>query len=169
MRLASTRRSSRSQTTSTSRPGCVKSCAPAASTVGTASGPDIMAPGSATAATQARSHSSFPGRSSYSAAKGCRISARYEATGRPRAQLLSERGRIYQYLRRRGPREDVQEIHGCFQQRAPSRDIGPPVYLSHPTLPDPVAGFVPEPSEPDDAHVLPRRQKQRRPSPVPWR
>jgi hypothetical protein len=169
MRPASTRRSSRSRTTSTSRPGCVKSCAPAASTVGTASGPDVIAPGSATAATQARSHSSFPGRSSYSAAKGCRISARYEATGRPSAQLLSERGRIYQYLRRRGPREDVQEIHGCFQQRAPSRDIGPPVYLSHPVLPDPVAGFVPEPSEPDDAHVLPRRQKQRRPSPVPWR
>jgi hypothetical protein len=84
MRPASTLRSSRSDTTSTSRPVRVKSCAPAASTLGTASGPEVMAPGSA--ATQARSHSSFPGRSSYSAARGCRIPARYDATGRPSAQ-----------------------------------------------------------------------------------
>src|SRR5215212_1597215 len=79
-------------------------------------------------------------------------------------QLLCERDRIDQYLRRCRPRGNMQEIHGFFEQRTPGRDIGPAVELSHPVLPDSVAAFVPEPSEPDDAHVLPRlrrRQKQR--------
>src|SRR5918995_190204 len=93
MRPASTRRSSRSETTSTSRPGRMKSCAPAASTLGTASGPEVMAPGSATAATQARSQSSFCFSGwPYSVAQSCRISARYEAMGRPSARNSSPKG-----------------------------------------------------------------------------
>jgi hypothetical protein len=43
------------------------------------------------------------------------------------AQLLSERDWIYQYLRRRGPRRNVQEIEGFFQQGAPGRDVSPAV------------------------------------------
>src|SRR5215203_4233085 len=73
-----------------------------------------------------------------------------------RAQLLSKWVRIYEYLRRRGPGGNVQEIHRFFQQRAVGRDVGPAVELSHPVLPDSVAGFVAEPAEPYDAHVLPR-------------
>src|SRR5215218_7272747 len=76
-----------------------------------------------------------------------------------RTQLLSKWVRIYEYLRRRGPGGYVQEIHRFFQQRAVGCDVGPAVELSHPVLPDSVAGFVAEPAEPDDTHVLPRLRR----------
>ena len=127
--------------------------------------PEVMAPGSATAATQARSHSSFPGRSSYSAAKSCRISARYDAMGRPSARnsspnelgstsIFAGAGHVGTCRRSTGSSSNVRQAEMSAL----------PFQLSHPVVPDFVVGFVPEPSEPDDAHVLPqlwRRQKQR--------
>jgi hypothetical protein len=158
MRPAKTRRSSRSETTFTTLPLCVKSWAPAASRVARACGPDVTDLGSATAATQARSQSSFlVSGAPDSVLQRCRISPRYEAMGRSSARNSSanEPG-IHEYLRRCRLRWDVQKVHGPFEEHAPGLDVRPAVEFPHPVRSAPVVNLVPKPSEPYDAHVLHR-------------